>query len=172
MKQIFGAVFAAVLALTFTPAALGHATITPEAVAPHTRADFTLRLREEVEGARTTAVEMTIPDGFSIEAMSVDPEWRPRIAGRAVLWTGRGEPVFRFTGTAGDSGDYAFKVRQHYSDDSVVDWAGDQDSATPAAIVRASDGGFSTLAIVVVAIGAVAILAGAAALLARNRSLA
>jgi uncharacterized protein YcnI len=172
MKQIFGAVFAAVLVMTCAPAAHAHATITPEAVEADTRTEFTLRLREEVEGARTTRVEMTVPHGFSMQATASDPEWRVRIAGRAILWTGRGEPVFRFTGTPGDAGDYAFKVRQHYSNESVMDWAGDHDSDRPAAVVRVSDGGLSTLAIVVFAFGGVAILAGIVALLARNRPLA
>jgi uncharacterized protein YcnI len=173
MKQIFGAVFAAVLALTFAPAALAHATITPEAVAPHTRTDFTLRLREEVEGARTERVEMTVPHGFTMQATANDPEWRIHTAGRAILWTGRGEPVFHFTGTPGDAGDYAFKVRQYYSNEAVMDWAGDHDSERPAAVVRVSeDGGLPTFAIVVFAIGGLAILAGVVALLARNRSLA
>jgi uncharacterized protein YcnI len=172
MKQIFGAVFAAVLAMTFAPAAFAHAHITPEAVDPHARAEFTLRLQEEVEGARTTRVDMTIPSGFSLETATSGAGWTAAVAGRVVTWTGRGELALHFTGAPGDAGEYPFKVRQHYSNESVMNWAGDHDSERPAAVVRASDGGLSTLAIVVIAMGAIAILAGIVALLARNRSLA
>ena len=172
MKQIFGAGFAVVVALAFAPAALGHVHITPEDVATHTRTEFTLRVQEEVAGAHTTRVEMTIPDGFSVETAADDEGWTADIAGRVVTWTGRGEPDFRFMGTPGDAGDYAFKVRQEYSNESVMDWTGPHASEMPAALVRASEGGLSTLAAVVLAIGAVAILGGIVALLARNRPLA
>ena len=172
MKHIFGAVLAAVLAMASAPAALAHAHITPEAVEAHTRAEFTLRLQEEVDGARTTRVEMTIPDGFSLERATSGAGWTADVRERVVTWTGRGAPAFRFTGTTGDAGDYAFKVRQHYSNEAVVDWAGDHDSEAPAALVEVSGGGLPTLAIVVFAIGAVAILAGVVALLARRRPLA
>ncbi len=40
-----------------------------------------------------------------------------------------------FTGSAKDEGDYTFKVSQTYSDGSVVDWAGSEDSDTPAVVV-------------------------------------
>jgi uncharacterized protein YcnI len=172
MKHIFGAVLAVVLAMTSAPAALAHAHITPEAVETHTRAEFRLRLQEEVDGARTTRVEMTIPGGFSLERATSEAGWTADVGGRVVTWTGRGRLAFRFTGTTGEAGDYAFKVRQHYSNESVVDWAGDHDSDRPAALVQVSGGGLPTLAIVVFASGAVAILAGGVALLARHRPLA
>ena len=158
--------------MTSAPAALAHVHITPEAVDAHARADFTLRLQEEVDGARTTRVDMTIPDGFSLETATSGAGWTADVAGRVVMWTGRGDLALRFTGAPGDAGEYAFEVRQHYSNESVVDWAGDHDSETPAAAVRVSNGGLSTFAIVVFAIGGFAIVAGIVALLARNRSLA
>ena len=51
-----------------------------------------------------------------------------------------------FTGSAKNEGDYAFKVSQTYSDGSVVDWSGAEDSDTPALVVavgrrRARSGG-------------------------------
>ena len=175
MKQIFGAVFAAVLTLTSAPAALGHVGITPHAVATHTRAEFRLHLREEVEGAHTTRVEMTIPDGFSVDAVADDDEgWTGDIAGRVVTWTGRGELDLHFTGTSGDAADYAFKVRQEYSNEAVMNWTGPHASEMPAAVVFVSDGGgLPTLVKVLIAFLGAGLLVGVAgALLARNRPLA
>jgi uncharacterized protein YcnI len=172
MKRIFGLVIPAVLMLTFAPAAFAHATITPAEPGPHTRAEFTLRLEEEVDGARTTRVEMAVPAGFSLQAVANDPGWHGVVAGDLVTWAGRGALAFPFTGTPGAAGDYAFDVRQTYSDGTVVDWAGTQGSDTPAALVHASEGGLSTLVIVVFVAGALTILVAAVALLARNRSLA
>jgi len=169
MVRILAAVTPAVLALTFAPAALGHAQITPEHVEAHARAEFTLHLREEVDGAHTTRVEMTVPDGFSLHAAASDPNWRAQVAGRVVVWTGRGDLAFRFTGTPGDAGDHAFKVRQHYSNEAVVNWAGTHATEMPAAIVQAEESGLPTPAIVGFAIVALVTLGGGVIWLARGR---
>ena len=81
LRHIFAAVFTAVLALTSAPAALGMRSITPEHVEPAQRAEFTLHLQEEVDGAHTTRVEMTIPDGFSLQTAMSDAGWHGRRRG-------------------------------------------------------------------------------------------
>ena len=172
MVRILGAVAAGVLALTLAPAALGHAHIAPEHVEPDERLEFTLRLREEVDGAHTTRVEMTVPDGFSLHAAVSDPEWLAEVAGRVVTWTGRGDLDLRFTGTAEDAGNYAFKVRQHYSNEAVMNWAGAHATEMPAAVVDAKEGGRSMPVIIVFAIAAIVTLAGAVIFLVRGRPLA
>ncbi len=169
MLRILAVVTPAVLALTFAPAAIGHAQITPEHVEPEKRVEFTLHLREEVDGAHTTRVEMTVPDKFSLHAAVSDPEWQAEVAGRVVTWTGRGDLDLRFTGTPREAGDYAFEVRQHYSNEAVMNWAGAHATEMPAAVIDAKEGGRSTPVIVLFAIAAVVALAGAVIFLVRGR---
>jgi hypothetical protein len=63
-------------------------------------------------------------------------------------------------------------VRQTYSDGSVVNWSGAESSDAPAPVVQAVSSfggdGSSTLGIVAVAVGAVALLLAVGGLLARG----
>jgi uncharacterized protein YcnI len=145
---------------------------------------FALAVPTEKEGAETTAVELTPPDGFSIDSFAPAPGWK-----REVRQTGSGEEatitrvtwsdgkvptgedaLFQFLGRADSSKTYAFSVRQTYSDGSIVDWTGPESSDTPAPIVEAKSslggGGTSTLAIVALVVGVLALVVGVVALLA------
>ena len=98
-----------------------------------------------------------------------------------VTWTSEADgtsegALFQFTGRT-DPGSYTFTVAQSYSDGSVVNWAGSEDSDEPAPVVEAKDsfssGGNSTLSIIALVVGAIGVVLGAVALLsARGRSLA
>jgi hypothetical protein len=72
------------------------------------------------------------------------------------------DAILQFVASADSAKTYAFKVRQTYSDDTVIDWAGPESSDTPAPLVEAKSsfggGGSDTLAIVAIALGAVALL--------------
>ena len=74
---------------------------------------------------------------------------------------------------------YAFTVRQTYSDGSVVLWSGDESSDTPAAHITATaegsgSGGSSdsaeTIAIVALVVGGLGLLVGGAGLVLGRRS--
>jgi periplasmic copper chaperone A len=87
--------------------------------------------------------------------------------------------VLSFTGVPAKAKDYAFAVRQTYSDGSVVVWSGDESSDTPAAHLAAtaeasSSGGGSdsskTIAIVALIVGGLGLLVGGAGLLSGRRT--
>jgi hypothetical protein len=95
-----------------------------------------------------------------------------------VTWSGGHVPteddaLFQFLGEPSKPGTYTFQVQQTYSDGSIVDWSGPESAEDPGPAIAAKSslgggGGSSTLAIVALAVGAVGVLLGAAALLVRS----
>ena len=86
-----------------------------------------------------------------------------------VTWTGGSVPteedsLFQFLASPPRSKTYTFAVRQTYSDGSVVDWSGPESSDSPAPTIEAKSslggGGSSTLAIVALSLGGVALVVG------------
>jgi len=162
-------------ALVATTTAFGHAHVSPPVVLAKAGQVFTLAVPTEKEGATTTTIELTPPSGFAIDSFVPSPGWK-----RTVLKTGSGEDAvvtkvtwsggavptdedaaFSFLAETASPGSYTFAVRQTYSDGSVVDWSGPESSDTPAPVIAARSslggGGSSTLAIVAVALGALAL---------------
>jgi uncharacterized protein YcnI len=177
-------VLAAVLASA--PAAFAHAEISPPVAKTGVTQQFTLAVPTEKENATTTQVELTVPAGVAIDSFEPEPGWtRKEVANggngpRKILWTGGHVPtgedaVFRFLGTlTGGERDYAFPVRQTYSDGSVVDWDGPESSDTPSPVVEGSSlgGGPSTLLIIAaLVVGGVGVLIGLLGLVAGRRPL-
>jgi uncharacterized protein YcnI len=163
----------ALAALTFTATAFAHSHISPPTALAGTSYVYTLAVPTEKENATTTSIEMTPPDGFSIDSFVPSPGWKRESQTKGsgeeatvvkVSWTGGSVPTgedaaFSFLGQAANPGSYAFSVRQTYSDGSVVDWTGPESSDTPAPVLEAVSsfgGGTSTLEIVAI------VLAGAA----------
>jgi len=181
---VAGLVLAAVL--VWAPAAFAHAEISPPIAKTGVTQQFTLAVPTEKEDATTTAVELTVPDGVAIDSFEPAPGWtRKGVANggngpRKILWTGGHVPtdedaVFRFLGTlTGGNRDYAFQVRQTYSDGSVVNWAGPESSDTPSPVVEGSSltGGPSTLLIIAaLVVGGVGVLIGLLGLVSGRRPL-
>jgi uncharacterized protein YcnI len=182
-----GLVLAAVL--VWAPAALAHAAISPPVAKTGVLQQFTLAVPTEKEGATTTEVELTVPDGVAIDSFEPQPGWTRRVSQtgsgesavvQRVRWTGGHVPtdddaVFHFQGTlTGDSQDYVFQVRQTYSDGSVVNWDGPESSDTPSPVVEGSSlgGGPSTLLVIAaLVVGAVGVLIGVIGLVAGRRPL-
>jgi uncharacterized protein YcnI len=166
----------ALSALVATTAAFAHAHMSPPVVLAKAGQVFTLAVPTEKEGATTTTIELTPPEGFGIDSFVPTPGWK-----RTVLKTGSGEDAvvtkvtwsggavptdedaaFSFMAEPATAKSYTFGVRQTYSDGSVVDWSGDESSDTPAPVVEARSslgggGGSSSLALVGVALGALAL---------------
>ena len=176
MKR-FG-VFVAALggALIFTSSAFAHAELSPAvALAKHLQL-FTLAVPTEKENAATTKVEFTPPTGFGIDSFVPSPGWTRNVKStgsgesatiQQVTWSGGKVPteedaVFQFLASPDSSKTYTFKVRQTYSDGSVVDWTGPESSDTPAPQVEAKSslggGGSSTIAIIALVVGVVALV--------------
>jgi uncharacterized protein YcnI len=178
---------AALAALGTATTALAHAHVSPPVALAKDGQVFTLAVPTEKEGATTTSIEMTPPKGFAIDSFFPTPGWKRSVQQTGsgdsatitkVTWTGGAVPTgedaaFSFLAETTAAGDYAFAVRQTYSDGSVVDWSGPESSDTPAPHVNAvsslggGGGGTSTLSIVGVALAAVALVVAAGGLLLR-----
>ena len=173
-------------ALVFAGSAAAHAHVSPSTGLANTDQLFTLSVPTEKEGLTTTAVELTPPSGLEIDGFLDATGWKRDVQTSGsgedteitrVAWSGGAVPhddaaIFQFVGSADSAKTYSFKVRQTYSDGTVVDWAGPESSDTPAPVVELKSslggGGSNTLAIVAIALAAVALVVGALGLLTRS----
>jgi uncharacterized protein YcnI len=178
------ALLPAAVLLTHTPNASAHANMSPPLVLAKTSQVFTLAVPTEKDGVTTTQIELTPPKGFSIDSFGAAAGWTRKtdqtgsgeeVTIDKVTWSGGRTPtgeaaVFQFIADPGDAKTYSFKVRQTYSDGSVVDWSGPEGADTPAPQITAKtslSGGGSTLATIDFAIASLALVAGSIALLLR-----
>jgi uncharacterized protein YcnI len=186
MKRSFALVAVAAVALVAAASATAHAEISPPVALANAGQLFTLDVPTEKEGATTTTIVLTVPSGFSIDSFVDAPGWKRDVSStgsgedaviQSVTWSGGRVPTgdvshFAFLGRTDASKSYAFSVEQSYSDGSVVNWSGAESSDAPAPVVQAVSSfggdGSSTLGIVAVAVGAVALLLAVGGLLARG----
>jgi uncharacterized protein YcnI len=174
-------------ALVLAAGASAHAVVSPPVAKSKVLQQFSLSVPTEKEGATTTKIELTVPDGFSIDSFEAAPPWKRQVQAQGsgeeavvqkVTWTGGHVPtgedsVFRFNASAAKSKTYFFDVRQTYSDGSIVDWSAPSESSdTPAPRIEAlsgfAAGGTSILTIVALVVGALGLLVGLVALLGRG----
>ena len=173
-------------ALVVAAAASAHAIVSPPVALDEKLQQFTLSVPTEKQGATTTTIELTVPSGFAIDSFEPAPGWTQKVQTsgsgdsavvQKVTWAGGATPtdqdsVFRFNASTSGAKTYVFEVRQTYSDGSVVDWNGSESSDTPAPSVEAvsslGGGGSSTLTIVAVALGALALVVSVTGLLVRG----
>jgi len=169
-------------ALVFATSAFAHAEMSPAVALTKHGQLFTLAVPTEKENATTTKIELTPPGGFAIDSFVPSPGWSRNVQSTGsgesteihkVTWSGGNVPseedaLFQFLASSDSAKTYSFKVRQTYSDGTVVDWAGPESSDTPAPQVELKSslgGGSSTLAIIAIAVGAVALVVGLLGLL-------
>ena len=173
-------------ALAVAASASAHAKVSPPVALTGDDQVFTLAVPTEKEGKTTTSIEMTPPAGFAIDSFFPTPGWKRSVeqtgsgenaAIEKVTWTGGAVPTgedaaFSFLAGTSKTGNYTFLVRQTYSDGSVVDWSGPESADTPAPVVKTvssvGGGGTSTLSIVALALGGVALVLAVASLLVRG----
>jgi uncharacterized protein YcnI len=183
MKRcLIAGALAAAAALTVTTTAGAHARVSPPVTLSKQGQEFGLLVPTEKENARTTSIELTVPKGFGIDSFVPSPGWKRTVQSsgsgesavvQKVTWTGGSVPTgedaaFHFLATPTASKTYTFKVRQTYSDGSIVDWSGPESSDTPAPTVQAKSsfgGSSSTLAIVAIVLAGAALLVGLGSLL-------
>jgi uncharacterized protein YcnI len=176
----------ALAALATSTSAFAHAHVSPPVVLAKEGQVFTLAVPTEKENATTTTIELTPPEGFAIDSFVATPGWKRSVqqtgsgeeaAIQKVTWTGGSVPTgedaaFSFLASTSGSGTYTFGVRQTYSDGTVVDWSGPESSDTPAPFIDAKSslggGGSTLLSIVAIVLGALGLVAGGGALLARS----
>jgi uncharacterized protein YcnI len=172
--------------LVFASSAWAHAEISPPVTKSKTLQLFTLAVPTEKQGLRTTKVELTPPSGFGIDSFAPETGWKRRLQQtgsgenaviQKVTWTGGSVPtgedsIFQFLASPDSSKTYTFKVRQTYSDGSIVDWSGPESSDTPSPTIEAKSslggGGSSTLAIIALIVGGVGIVLAGLALATRG----
>jgi uncharacterized protein YcnI len=176
---------ATAVALVLSSTAFAHANVSPPVALAGESQVFTLAVPTEKEDATTTKVEMTPPEGFSIDSFAPTPGWKRDVKSTgsgeeteitSVTWSGGSVPTeedafFQFLGQAKDAKSYSFAVRQTYSDGSVVEWTGPESSDTPAPVVSARDsfgGGSKKVSYLALVLSLVAIVLGAIALFARS----
>ena len=186
MRNLLRACAAAMLvALVVVSAASAHARISPAVSLANELQLYSLAVPTEKEGATTTKIVLTVPDGFGIDSFVPSPGWHRVVQStgsgeeavvQKVTWTGGSVPteedsLFQFLAQPSDAKTYTFTVDQTYSDGSIVHWAGSESSEDPAPTIEAKSslggGGTSTLTIVALVLGAVGVALGAFALLAR-----
>ena len=169
-------------ALVLTSAALAHAEMSPPVALAKTTQVFALAVPTEEASSTTTQIELTPPAGFSIDSFAPAQGWKRTVQEtgsgdntviQKVTWTGGNVPteedsLFQFLATPDSSKTYTFAVRQTYSNGKVVDWIGAESSDTPAPTIDAKSslggGGSSTLAIVALVLGALALVLAIVAL--------
>jgi uncharacterized protein YcnI len=181
-------VFTAVVctALVVAADASAHAEVSPDVVEAKALQLFSLAVPTEKENAHTTEVEMTPPSGFGIDSFVPSAGWNRSVQStrsgeeavvQKVTWTRGNVPTgedafFQFLASTNAAKTFTFKLRQTYSDGSIVDWSGPESSDTPAPTVEAKSslggGGTSTLAIVALAVAVLAAVLAAVSLFARS----
>jgi uncharacterized protein YcnI len=189
----FAGVLVAVLALA--PSAFAHAELFPNEIPSGDGYLLSLAVPNEKDNASTTQIQITMPADFDLEHVAPVPGWTVTVAGQhmvngemeggsQITWKGKLDgtqlAVLPFVGVPKKAEAYAFKVRQTYSDGSVVLWSGDESSDTPAAHVTAtaessssSSGGSDsskTIAIIALVVGGLGLLVGGAGLVSGRRT--
>jgi uncharacterized protein YcnI len=180
----------ALISLLAVPAlALGHARVSPAVSVSGQLQLYSLAVPTEKSGATTSKVVLTVPSGFGIDSfVPPPPGWRQRVKStgsgdsavvQRVTWTGGRTPtgedsLFQFLAQPAAPRDYTFRVRQTYSDGSIVDWAGSESSESPAPTIQVKSslggggGGTSGLTIVALVVGVLGLVAGGFALVGRG----
>jgi uncharacterized protein YcnI len=188
LRSIAATAVAAVAALAVAAVASAHARVSPAVSLSGKLQLYSLGVPTEKANLTTTKIVLTVPAGFGIDSFVPAPGWKQTIQQtgsgdsavvQKVTWSGGNVPtgedsLFQFLAQPAKSGTYTFQVEQTYSDGSIVDWSGPESAAAPAPTINAvsslGGGGGSTLGIVGVALGALALIVALAALLVRGGS--
>ena len=83
MRFALAAAGAAAVTLVLASVASAHAIMSPPVAKSKVSQQFTLSVPTEEEGATTTEIELTVPDGFSIDSLSLPLAGSVRKARRA-----------------------------------------------------------------------------------------
>jgi len=177
---------AVAVALVLAPVAFAHARVSPAVSLAGKLQLYSLAIPTEKENLTTTRIVLTVPQGFGIDSFVPASGWTQQIQQtgsgdsaivQKVTWTGGHVPtgedsLFQFLGQPAHTGTYTFQVEQTYSDGSIVDWTGSESAEAPAPTIQAvsslGGGSGSTLAIIGIALGAIALIVAVAGLFLRG----
>ncbi|MET0608920.1 MAG: DUF1775 domain-containing protein, partial [Gaiellaceae bacterium] len=76
MRTALLAAAAAAVTLVLASPAFGHAIMSPPVAKAKVDQQFTLSVPTEEEGSTTTEIELTVPDGLSIDSFEPAPGWQ------------------------------------------------------------------------------------------------
>jgi uncharacterized protein YcnI len=176
----------ALAALVAVAAASAHARMSPAISLSNKLQLYSLAIPTEKASAFTTKVVLSLPQGFAIDSFVPSPGWtraeHSTGAGESavvtqVTWSGGHVPtgedsLFQFLAQPASAGSYTFHVQQTYSDGSIVNWSGPESSDAPAPTIDVvssiAGGGTSTVTVVALVLGALALLVGGIALFSRG----
>jgi len=186
MKLRIAVPLAFVIALAAASGASAHARMSPSISLANELQLYSLAIPTEDANAFTTKIVLTLPKGFSIDSFVPNPGWKrvEQQTGKGdsavitqVTWTGGHVPteedsLFQFLAQPAKAGTYTFQVEQTYSNGKIVDWEDPETGQDPAPTIKVvssvGGGGTSTLAIVALAVGGVAVLLGGIAVFSRS----
>jgi uncharacterized protein YcnI len=181
-RIVAAAGLAALPALVVASSASAHARVSPAVSLSKELQLYSLAVPTEKSNLTTRKIVLTVPQGFGIDSFVPSPGWRRVLrqtgSGESavitkVTWAGGKVPtgedsLFQFLAQPASSGKYTFQVQQTYSDGSIVNWTGPESSDAPAPTISAKSSigasGVSTLTIVALAVGAMALIVGGTAL--------
>lgn len=186
LRRLCAPISVVAFALACAPSAFAHAQLFPDSVPSGQGQLMQLTVPNEKENADTTEIRLIVPSGYGFAHVAPVPGWTTTVEGEegaisAVTWKGKlsgeGIAVLPFTGTAKNARKYVFTIRQTYSDGSVVEWSGAEDSDTPASRIQATAGdgaeggsdSTKTIAIIALVVGALGLLVAGAGLVAGRR---
>jgi uncharacterized protein YcnI len=183
-RTVRGAALVVAGGLLVPAAASAHARISPPVSVSGKLQLYSLAVPTEKSGLTTTRLVMTVPSGFGIDSFAPPPSpWHVQLAQTGsgdnavvtkVALSGGNTPtgedtLFQFLAQPSSAKTYTFQIQQTYSDGSIVNWAGSENSDAPAPTIEVKDslggGGVSVLTIIALVIGALGLLAGGFALL-------
>jgi uncharacterized protein YcnI len=189
-RRIIVLLAAACGSLALAASASAHAIMSPAVVQSKVLQQFTLSVPTEKDGATTTKIVLTVPDGFAVDSYEAEPGWTRKVSAtgsgedavvNTITWSGGKVPteedsVFRVNADATSSSTLTFNVKQYYSDGTIVDWSGPESSDTPAPTVRAvsnlGSSSTSTLTYVALVLAIVGVLVGVGGIFAGRRPVA
>jgi len=187
VKKLIAPLAAVAAALVWASVASAHARISPAVSVSGELQLYSLAVPTEKEGVTTTKIVLTVPTGFGIDSFVPSPGWKRTLQQtgsgedavvQKVTWEGGSTPteedsLFQFLAQPAHTGTYTFQVQQTYSDGSIVNWTDPEtgENPAPAIAVKSSlggGGGSSTLSIVAIVLGALGIVVGGLALVAKG----
>jgi uncharacterized protein YcnI len=176
--------------LALAASASAHAIMSPAVVQAKALQQFTLSVPTEKEGATTTKIVLTVPDGFAVDSYEAEPGWKRSVSATGtgedavvdtITWSGGKVPteedsVFRINADATSAKTFTFHVKQYYSDGTVVDWnqaeSGDDPAPTIKAVANLGSASTPIVTWIALLLGALGVLIGIGGFVAGKRPLA
>lgn len=142
MKRVLKVlVLGVVLTLIASSVAWAHTTVSPGQAAAGGSQTYTVNAPGEKD-VPIVGGGVEVPDGFEVTEVPRTPGWESEMEDGSLVWkggkiAGGEEQEFTFVARAPqEPGEYKFSTSDTYEDGSVSEWAGAEDSESPASFVE------------------------------------